>query len=774
VDPFNYTTYETSPFLSLRFWDGCFTRDASGNFYGRKSDFKYYKVAPNGTETFLAGDGNTDYAVFTPGLGAAARFGANGGVKDIVIDSSGNLFTVHTATHRIIKIAPNGNMTSFAGTGTEGFDDGPANSATFTYPWGIVIDASNTLYVSESGRKTIRKITSTGEVSTLTYSLAFSPSFYKLAVDSSGVIYALDLSLHRVYKITPTGPSTADIALLAGSTAGYANGQGSVAQFNSDYSSGICVDTFGNVYVGDSNNGSVRKITPSGLVSTIVGNATNAASVVAETNTQLYYPGGVVVDTNGVVYVATVASIRKISPVFSLANAGQTDSFVVKYNSDGIPLWARRVGGTGSEDSSVTTDSSGNIVVAGYYSSNPLTIFNADGTTFTTLANGGGNDGFVVKYNSEGTPLWARRVGGTGGESMSSVSTDSSGNIVVTGYCSSNPVTIYNANGSTFTTLTNLGDENGFVLKYNSAGTPQWARRLDGTPFFSNTINSSGNIVVTGYYSGTIVTPSVTLTSSGSIDICIVNYDSTGTLQWARKIGGVGLDAPKSVTTDSSGNIVVTGYFQSGTLTIFAPDGTTAFTTLTNSGSADGFVVKYNSEGTPLWARRMGGEGNDKCNSVTTDSSGNIVVAGYYSSNPLTIFNADGTTFTTLANLGAENAFIVKYNPAGTPQWARRVGGTANDSMSSVSTDSSGNIVVTGYCSSNPVTIYNANGTTFTTLVIGIGGDVFVVKYDSTGTPLWAKSFGGNGFDSAKSIKTDSTGNIVVTGQYSANPLKIT
>lgn len=310
VDP-NYTTYVTSLVFTKGFNLAAIARDTSGNFYGRINSRLYYKVSPTGVETFIAGDGDTSYGVFIPGLGAAARFGGNGGTTQHVLDSSGNLFSVHMSTNRIIKIEPNGNATSYAGTGVESSSDGPIGTATFNQPNSIGIDAFNTLYVFESGRKTIRKITSSGQVSTLTFSAAFTPQFSSIAVDSSGIIYVTDNQLHRVYKIIPTGPASADIALLAGSTAGYVNGQGSAAQFNFSIESGICVDAFGNVYVGDTNNGSVRKISPSGNVITISGNGT----VGPDSATQLNYPGTPIVDLNDVLYVATASSVRKLTPV---------------------------------------------------------------------------------------------------------------------------------------------------------------------------------------------------------------------------------------------------------------------------------------------------------------------------------------------------------------------------------------------------------------------------------------------------------------------------
>jgi len=313
IDPNNYTVYQTTLlFSNNRVWNGMLRRDTSGNLYYRNSEnYKFWKVAPDGTQTFIAGNGINN-STFIPGPSATAQF--RNRIWNMVLDSLNNIYAVNDDTAGIIKIVPNGDTTLYAGTGNTGYTNGTISTATFTSPFAIAIDASDTMYVWESGRKTIRKITSSGEVSTITFSAAFTPFFYSLAVDSTGVIYALDIVLHRVYKITPTGTTTADVALLAGSTSGYTNGQGSTAQFNFAVESGLCVDTFGNVYVGDTNNGSVRKITPSGDVITIVGNGTNAG-LHMESNTQLRYPRKLIIDSNGRLYIATEANIRRITPV---------------------------------------------------------------------------------------------------------------------------------------------------------------------------------------------------------------------------------------------------------------------------------------------------------------------------------------------------------------------------------------------------------------------------------------------------------------------------
>jgi hypothetical protein len=410
-----------------------------------------------------------------------------------------------------------------------------------------------------------------------------------------------------------------------------------------------------------------------------------------------------------------------VPPVVNpLTNSGSNDAFVVKYNSNGIPLWARRLGGTVSDIAySVSVDSSGNVIVTGQYASNPLNVYAANGSTVSfTLTNSGSNDVFVVKYDSSGTPLWARRIGGTGSDVSESVSTDSSGNVIVAGYytSTSNPLNIYAANGSTV---------------------------------------------------------SFTLANSGNIDSFVVKYDSSGTPLWARRMGGAANDGAYSVSTDSSGNIVVAGYSQSNPLNVYAANGSTVSFTLSNSAGADVFLVKYDSSGTPLWARRIGGGITDVAESVSTDSSGNIVVAGYYDSNPLNIFAANGSTVSfTLTNTpgGANDAFVVKYDSSGTPVWARRIGGGGYDAVTSVSTDSSGNIVVAGYYDSNPLNIYAANGSTVSFTLSNSGSiDSFVVKYDSSGTPLWARRMGGTSSDIGWSVNVDSSGNVIVVGEYTGS-----
>ena len=411
--------------------------------------------------------------------------------------------------------------------------------------------------------------------------------------------------------------------------------------------------------------------------------------------------------------------------VFSLACAGSDDAYIAKYNSAGVVQWVARQAGTGSDIAyGVTADSAGNVIVAGYYASSPLTIYNADGSQFgTTLARTGatGNDAFIAKYNAAGVVQWVARQAGTGSDYVNAVTADSSGNVIVAGDYNS-ALTIYNANGTAFgTTLANSGGYDAFIAKYNAAGVVQWVARQAGTGSdiaYGVTADSAGNVIVAGQYASSPLTiynadgsqfvTTLAYTGGTGNDAFIAKYNAAGVVQWVARQAGTGPDGANAVTADSSGNVIVAGYYTSNPLTIYSADGSQFGTTLAFTGGFDSYIAKYNAAGVVQWVARQAGTGSDFANAVTVDSSGNVIVAGYYTS-ALTIYSADGSQFgTTLAFTGGSGAFIAKYNAAGVVQWVARQAGTGSDYVNAVTADSSGNVIVAGQYSSNPLTIYNA------------------------------------------------------------------
>lgn len=282
-----------------------------------------------------------------------------------------------------------------------------------------------------------------------------------------------------------------------------------------------------------------------------------------------------------------------------------------------------------------------------------------------------------------------------------------------------------------------------------------WARQATGIDLqegVSIATDAFGNVYATGYYTSAITFGSITLPTVTGRAIFIVKYSSTGIVLWAQKAGGTSVDNPRGITTDTAGNVYVTGIFQSATIVF----GTYTLVNVNPGTTYDVFTAKYSPTGTVLWAKSAGGNSNDTGNAIITDSSGSVYITGYFSS-PSIIFDTD-----TLINTSTGDMFFVKYDTGGNLLWAKCAGGGSTNVGTSVRTDKIGNEYVTGSFFSSSI-VFD------TTVLVNAGGfDIFVVKYDTNGNVIWAKSYGGTGGDFAHSITTDSLNNIYVTGDYSS------
>ncbi len=339
--------------------------------------------------------------------------------------------------------------------------------------------------------------------------------------------------------------------------------------------------------------------------------------------------------------------------------------------------------------------------------------------------------------------LWARSAGHASGYS---VALDVSENAYVAGYY--NNFTIIGSD-----TLTCAGWSDILLVKYNASGNVLWTRYAGGTEVdiaSSVKVDPSGNVYVTGYFSSeTITFDTINLNNASSLettsDIFVCKYDSSGNLIWARCAGGLKNDLAQDISVDASGNIYISGYFRSSTI-IFGTD------TLINKGNSDVFLVKYDNNGNIIWVRGAGGTDEDVANSVSLDSSGNLLVAGGFDS-PTVIFGTD-----TLTNAGSTDIYLVKYDSYGNIIWAKRAGGTSTDYAKSVATDSLGNIFMTGSFESQKI-IFGLD-----TLTHAGSGDVYLVKYDDSGSVIWARSSEGTGDDRVNSVFSDASGNVFITG----------
>lgn len=285
--------------------------DASGNVYVADSaNHKIRKISPEGAVTTVAGSTQG----FADGTSAAAQFDTPNGVA---LDASGNIYVADTENQKIRKITPAGAVTTLAGS-TLGFAEGTGNAAQFHLPYGLAVDVSGNVYVADIGNNKIRKISSLGVVTTFagttqgfadgTGTSAQFDRPFSVALDASGNIYVADRNNHKIRKITPAGVVTT----LAGSTLGFADGAAASAQFYLPF--GITTDASGNVYIADRDNHKIRKISPTGMVTTFAG-STRGFSNGTGTAAQFDYPSSVAVDNSGNVYVADQSNnkIRKIT-----------------------------------------------------------------------------------------------------------------------------------------------------------------------------------------------------------------------------------------------------------------------------------------------------------------------------------------------------------------------------------------------------------------------------------------------------------------------------
>jgi sugar lactone lactonase YvrE len=299
----------------------CITVDASGNLYvGDSSLNTIQMVSPTGAVSLVAGSAGSGGS--TDGTGTGALFSQPGG---IVINNSGTLYVADTGNSTIRKIAPGGIVTTFAGSAAnKSYQDGTGTSAWFHSPVGISLDALGNLFVADSKNDVIRKISAAGTVTTFSGtagsvgSTDSPPRFsspFGLAVNfSTSYVYVGDSNNNTIRKITAVGvvSTLAGIALTTGST----DGTGGSALFN--LPEGEATDTAGNVYIADTASSTIRKMTPSGTVTTIAGQP-GVQGLTDGTGTGALFnqPEALTVDTAGNIYVADTGNgvIRKITPI---------------------------------------------------------------------------------------------------------------------------------------------------------------------------------------------------------------------------------------------------------------------------------------------------------------------------------------------------------------------------------------------------------------------------------------------------------------------------
>jgi hypothetical protein len=261
-------------------------------------------------------------------------------------------------------------------------------------------------------------------------------------------------------------------------------------------------------------------------------------------------------------------------------------------------------------------------------------------------------------------------------------------------------------------------------------------------------VDGNGDVLVAGFFTGTVDFGGGPLTSAGGADIFVVKYSATGGLLWSKRVGGTGSDKAPALAIDPVGNVVMAGSFQ----------GTVDFGggALTSAGGNDVFIAKYSgTSGAHVWSKRFGNTSNDAAYGVAVDSSSNVLVTGTF----LGSVNFGGATFADTG--GGTDLFVAKYSSTGAHVWSKSFGGSLlyGALAFEVAVDGADNVVITGAIMDD---ITFGGGALWATS----NYDIAVAKFAASGTHLWSKRVGGAGADHGTAVAVDANNNVLVTGDF--------
>jgi len=353
------------------------------------------------------------------------------------------------------------------------------------------------------------------------------------------------------------------------------------------------------------------------------------------------------------------------------------------------------------------------------------------------------------------------------------VAVDGAGNTYAIGTFSG--TAIFGVGEANETVLTSAAGFDIFVTKYGRDGSLLWARRAgSGTGFLDDfgsgiAVDRAGNSYVTGYFSGTATfgageVNETVLTSANTAEFFVARYDSDGSLTWVKQAFGSTDDYGVDIAVDGSGNCFVTGFFY-GTATFGA--GEASETVLTSAGTGDIFIAMYDRDGSLLWARHAGGTGVPAGDGIAVDGAGSCYVTGTFLGTAT--FGFGEANETVLSSNGGGDIFVAKYDRSGGLLWATKAGGAGLDGSRGIAVDGAGNSYATGYFSGDAT--FGSGEANQTDLSSTGSYDIFVAKYDRSGSLLWATQAGGNANlgDFGVSIAVDGPGSSYVTGYFSGD-----
>lgn len=466
--------------------------------------------------------------------------------------------------------------------------------------------------------------------------------------------YAADGTLRKSYTVY-------------GELTGFATSVGQTSAEPYDEGRSVAVDASGNSYVagafhysdGNGDNAGatagdiyIAKLSPAG---SLVWQQT-----LGSTGGDRAY--GIALDSANNVYVTgtfsgTVDFNHSSSASTILTSAGGLDAFVLKLSSEGIFQWVRRMGGPSTDVGwDITVDTANNVLTTGQFGS--TVDFNPSNSATNNLTSAGSSDIFVQKLSSSGSFVWAKRLGGRGADRGSAIRTDAANQVYTTGSFSG--TADFNPSGSATFNLTSAGSTDVFVSRLNSSGAFSLAQRFGGPSgdiAHDIDVDSAGSIYTTGFFRDTAdFDPGAAVanfTSAGNADVFISKLSSSGSYQFAKRIGGPDDDRGRGLVLESTGDIAVAGHF--GGTVDFDPGLGTAFHTA--SGAFDAFLVRLDSAGSYAGSQRFGGSAHDVARAIARDAANNLYLTGHYA---IAATFDTGTGVVALTSVGGKDIFVVR------------------------------------------------------------------------------------------------------------------
>jgi sugar lactone lactonase YvrE len=554
--------------------------DAAGDlFIADTGNNRVRVVDPSGVISTAAGNGVTGYSGDGGPATSAALFQPSG----VAVDAAGNLFIADSANQRVRRVDPSGVISTVAGNGRFGYsgDGGPATSASLNSPYGVTVDAAGDLFIADAANLRIREVDPSGVISTVAgngsqgylsgYSgdgaAATGAQLYRpngLALDAAGDLFIADSLNNRVRRVDPSGV----ISTVAGNGSyGFSGDGGLATNARLTSPSGVAVDAAGDLFIADTFNNRVRKVDPSGVISTVAGNGVPGYSGDGgpATSAALFQPFTVVVDGSGNLFIADSFNhrIRKVDPsgvITTVAGNGTAG-----YSGDGGPATAASL----NYPYSVALDAAGDLFIADYFNDRVRKV-NPSGMISTVAGNG------THGYSGDGGLATSAALAGP-----VRVAVDAAGNLFIADG-NNNRLRKVDSNGM-ITTVAGNG-----IQGYSGDGGPATSASLTGPSGVA--VDAGGNLFLSDAYNAVIrkvsvattllVTAPATVTAGDTFSVTVTAVEddgSTDTGYTGTVTLGLGMGSlTHTFTSADAGSFTFTGVqlFIAGTQTLTASDGT--------------------------------------------------------------------------------------------------------------------------------------------------------------------------------------------------------